>query len=82
MLLKEAIEILSNHGVKPKNTTWGDYLEAVKLGVEALKFYEELRRTQGVRIAFRLPGETVEAVSPESFVNTHKTEWGDKLWRR
>lgn len=37
MNLRKAIEILSNNGLKPEGTTWGEYLEAIKLAIEALE---------------------------------------------
>lgn len=60
MKLAKAIEILDNHGLKPEDATWGDYLDAVKLGTEALKL-EMKRRNFGIPYEEDLlPGETEE----------------------
>ncbi len=37
MKIERAIEILEKHGVTDKDTTWGEYLNAVQLSIEALK---------------------------------------------
>jgi len=37
MTIDEAIELLSNNGLRPPGATWGDYLKAVQLGISALK---------------------------------------------
>ena len=60
MNLPKAIQILSNHGLKPVNTTWGEYLEALKLGIEALKAIERHRKTELQARWLVLPGETEE----------------------
>lgn len=60
MHIDEAIKILASNGLKPKTTTWGEYLEAKQLGYEALK------RVKAERVGYEtyapdlLPGETEE----------------------
>lgn len=57
MKLEKAIEICSNHGLKPQGSTWGDYLDAIKLLIEAGK--REVRHRQGLVLTKPelLPGE-------------------------
>lgn len=60
MNIPKAIEILSNHGLKPEGATWQDYLDAIKLSIEALKLYKTIK-ANGLRSKdFMLPGETPE----------------------
>ena len=58
MNLAKAIEILSNNGLCPEGTTWGEYLEAVRLGAEALKRCQRLRSDKHCSPIKPLPGET------------------------
>lgn len=60
MNLVKAIEIGSNNGLKPEGVTWGEYLEAIKLLVEAGKAVKRSRLLWGDRGVPTLPGETEE----------------------
>lgn len=58
MKIPEAIKILETHGVTGENTTWGDYLKAVELGIEALRLIKVLQDPRQVRRQPLLPGQT------------------------
>ena len=60
MTIKKAIEILTLMDTPEFNGHTEDLLDARSLGVEALKFYHELKHTKGVSITFHLPGESEE----------------------
>lgn len=60
MTIDEAINELRCLYECLKPDTDQKFLEAIPLGIEALAFYSELKRTQGVTLTFRLPGETEE----------------------
>lgn len=60
MLASKAIEYLEELYKGLSEEMVSTYGVAIKLSIEALKFYSELKRTQGVKIAFNLPGETEE----------------------
>jgi len=60
MTIHKDIEILSNNGLKPDGTTWGEYLKAVKLGLEALKVIERDRNLGMPWAINQLPGEDPE----------------------
>ncbi len=57
MTADKAIEILSSNGLCPEQTTWGDYLHAVKLGREALELIKDIRARFPTLIPDPLPGE-------------------------
>jgi len=60
MNLEKAKEILEKHGIVDEQTTWGDYLEAVQLGTEALQRLIDQRLSfKPINLGF-LPGETKE----------------------
>lgn len=58
MTIDEAIKILSYNGLCPEGCTWGDYLKAVKLGLEALGAIDGIRKHHHLYTASLLPGET------------------------
>jgi len=58
MKIDKAIEILETLGTDVQNITSSDYLEAEKLGIEALKVIKGSRGVRSVIIAPLLPGET------------------------
>ena len=57
MTIDEAIEILSDYVYEDKPCAVGDYDEATRLGIEALKDYLE---SSSYSIGILLPGETRE----------------------
>ena len=58
MKLSKAIQILELYGVVDDSSTWQDYLDAQKLGIEALKSIQ-VSRTRPVPYNIApLPGET------------------------
>ena len=60
MKLEEAIEILSdNVRAKPPGCN-ADYFDAIKLGIEALKTYQDVRKFLAQLPSGLLPGETKE----------------------
>lgn len=64
MKIPTAIEILELNIKEAGKKMPPDTLDALKLGVEALIFYQELHRTPGINIQLHLPGETPEGESP------------------
>jgi hypothetical protein len=60
MTIDEALKILESMGLKPKETTWGEYLKAVALGIEALKRVKWNRENYAMYRISALPGETEE----------------------
>jgi len=55
---KEAIEVLEHSTDKEPTVTWGDYLKALNLGIEALKLNLSMRETYPHPELLVLPGET------------------------
>ena len=60
MTIDKAIEILTSYGLQPNDAAWEDYLDAVKLGVQALKRCKVLAENSPLWAAKPLPGETRE----------------------
>ena len=60
MTIEKAIEILQHHGLCPDDTTWGDYLDAVNLGKEALARILKERAVAAGQDWGHLPSETQE----------------------
>lgn len=58
MKLREAIEILKDWGVISKPQVDQDLLDAVKLGIEALKLIKKQRAIPDYDSGYLLPGET------------------------
>ena len=58
MTIEKAIELLTFKGTPEFRDHTEDILDARSLGIEALKFYRELKHTKGVNITFQLPGES------------------------
>lgn len=58
MTIEEAIKRLSRVGCDARLMTWEDDKKAVKLGIEALKAWEERRENYPMLNTYRLPGET------------------------
>ena len=57
MTLEEAIDILKHSIDKEPTVTWGDYIRALKLGIEALKRERECRENMPREEWLLLPGE-------------------------
>lgn len=79
MNLDKAIEILSNHGVKPEGATWQDYLDAVKLGIEAIKRLKQNRTLHFIPSLKPLPEETTD---PSIIDPQHDNDVSKTLQRR
>ncbi|MBA7639306.1 hypothetical protein ES703_46964 [subsurface metagenome] len=60
MTLKQAIEILSNPSPLLRRGASATFIEASRLGAEALKHIYELRHHHNVLSDYLLPGETKE----------------------
>lgn len=60
MKLTKAIEIVQHHGVTDDGATWQDYLDAVKLLIEAGKLIDYCRSGNYDPPFELLPGETEE----------------------
>jgi len=58
MSIPKAIEILTDWGVISKPQVDQDLLDAVKLGIEALKYIKDQRAEWLVQVFQELPGET------------------------
>lgn len=58
MNIPRARKILSKHGVTDDSATWQDYLDAVKMAIEALKREEDWREDLPANEIALLPGET------------------------
>jgi len=58
--ITKAIEILTRTLVDRKLCSTGDYFDAAKLGIEALKNIEAYRLWPKFKVGAQLPGETVE----------------------
>jgi hypothetical protein len=58
MTINEAIKILKNQVVMPRVGMHSTKKEAIKLGIEALKRFQEIRRHPGFSYNSILPGET------------------------
>ena len=61
MRIEEAIEILSNPSLRLRRNAAIDYLDAAKLGIEALKRVQHDRIVNDDLNPYPLPGETTEA---------------------
>ena len=60
MTIDEAIDILDTHQCDMPRNEVPVLIDAVELGIEALKFYRELHRIPGLTLQLHLPGETKE----------------------
>ena len=60
MTIDKAIKMLKTHGLVDEKDTIQDYMNAVKLGIEALKFRQRWEAQEGEDDFPRLPGETEE----------------------
>ncbi|GAI52289.1 unnamed protein product [marine sediment metagenome] len=60
MTLGKAIELLTLYEHAASSIPRDDFLDATKLGIEALKLYNRCRNTQPVWLPLLLPGETKE----------------------
>ncbi len=60
MILKQAIEILSNPSPRLRRSAPATFIEASKLGKEAAKHIQHLRHIGAYNVMDLLPGETKE----------------------
>ncbi len=60
MTPKEAVEAIGEDGLESGQATWKEYLAAIQLGREALKFFDAWRQGQYFPASYQLPGETEE----------------------
>ena len=60
MDIQTAIEAIGEDGLESGQATWGEYLEAIQLGREALEFYKREKASNTSGIWTLLPGETKE----------------------
>lgn len=60
MKLTEAIEILTVNALEPGSYLPPDYIDAVKLGIEALKRQKDWKARVSAHVYEPLPGETEE----------------------
>lgn len=58
MTMDKAIEILQAKIDCHEEANPRDVYNATKLGIEALRFYRELKHTRNLKVALLLPGET------------------------
>lgn len=63
MTLRKAIEILTDLVRNQPTLAPEDRRDAVKLGIEALKFFIEFQRVTGGHQDTRLPGETIDQLA-------------------
>lgn len=59
MNIPKAIEILNDHSILLETTEDHDYLDALKLGIEALRVYRSLRIALDINAHQLLTGETI-----------------------